>query len=110
MSDALPSTHIRRFMALWDSGVPDLDTFLAGHPPLAPTALAALVGIDQHRRWQRSQRVPAEDYLARFPCLAVHPEAAIDLIYGEFLLREQRGERPSVDDFAARFPEHAAAL
>ncbi|RIK70194.1 MAG: hypothetical protein DCC67_20890, partial [Planctomycetota bacterium] len=37
-------------------------------------------------------------------------EAAVDLIYHEFLLREQCGERPLVAEFAQRFPRHAAAL
>src|SRR5262249_33452332 len=38
------------------------------------------------------------------------PEAILDLIYNEFLLREQLGEQPVIAEYARRFPVYAAAL
>ena len=50
---------------------------------------------DQVRRWRRGQRVPAETYLSMYPRLRDDDEAAFELIYGEYLLREELGETPS---------------
>jgi hypothetical protein len=36
--------------------------------------------------------VPAESYLERYPALRADLDAAGDLVYNEFLLREQLGE------------------
>jgi serine/threonine-protein kinase len=65
---------------------------------------------DQAKRWKAGDRVPAEFYLEGHPALREHPEYAVDLIYGEFLLREQQGETPDFDEYAQRFPAHAAVL
>jgi serine/threonine-protein kinase len=35
-------------------------------------------------------------------------DKTFDLIYGEFLLREEMGEEPKLDDFLSRFPQYAA--
>jgi serine/threonine-protein kinase len=75
-----------------------------------PGAVAAALRLDQRRRWQAGERVPAEDYLRRHPAVAANAEAAVDLVYGEFLLRERLGERPDVDEYRRRFPEYAEAL
>src|SRR5262249_12920352 len=37
-------------------------------------------------------------------------DSALDLVYGEFLLREERGERPTLEEYARRFPDLAQAL
>src|SRR5262249_9697550 len=37
-------------------------------------------------------------------------EKALELIYGEFLLREELGEQPAAADYLARFPQYAARL
>ena len=65
---------------------------------------------DQVKRWRAGQRVPAESYLALHPCLQEFGEAALELIYGEFLLREELGESPQVEEFHWRFPRFAARL
>jgi hypothetical protein len=72
--------------------------------------LAAALRIEQRQRWQGGQRVPAEEYLRRYPQLNADPEAALDLIFHEYLLREQAGERPDPEEFLRRFPEHAGVL
>ena len=38
------------------------------------------------------------------------PNAAIDLIFAEYLLREEQGERPPLEEFLGRFPQHADEL
>jgi WD40 repeat protein len=54
--------------------------------------------------------MPAESYLERYPAVRADPDAAVDLVYNEFLLREQLGERPDPEEFLTRFPEYAAVL
>jgi serine/threonine protein kinase len=51
-----------------------------------------------------------EVYLEASPRLRSDPEAALDLIYGEYLLLCEYGEKPSLSDFDRRFPEHAERL
>jgi serine/threonine protein kinase/tetratricopeptide (TPR) repeat protein len=64
---------------------------------------------DQLQRWGKGERVPAEAYLQLHPALAGAAEA-LDLIYGEFLLRQQRGETPTLDEYLWRFPQHETQL
>jgi serine/threonine protein kinase/WD40 repeat protein len=72
--------------------------------------LAGLARADQRRRWRRGEPVPAEVYFDALPRLAACPEAAVDLIYSEFVLCEERGRGADTDEFLARFPAHAEAL
>jgi WD40 repeat protein/serine/threonine protein kinase len=66
--------------------------------------------IDQARRWNAGDRVPAESYLEQYPAVGEHPEAAVDLIYGEYRLRAANGENPTVEEYVARFPQFGAQL
>ena len=66
--------------------------------------------VDQAERCRLGQWVPAEHYLDAFPAVRDHAESAIDLIFAEFLLREQRGEEPPLEEFLRRFPQHAGEL
>jgi serine/threonine-protein kinase len=100
-----------RLERLWQQGQrPDMDAFLAGQGPLAPADTAAALRVDQRERWQAGERVPAEDYLRRHPGVAADPEAAVDVIFNEFLLRDRLGERPEPDEYLRRFPGHAGVL
>jgi predicted Ser/Thr protein kinase len=89
---------------------PDLDAFLATAGPLPLDQLAAVLRVDQRQRWQIGDRVPAERYLQRYPNLRADVEAAVDLVYGEFLLRERYGEQPAADEYHERFPEFTDLL
>jgi WD40 repeat protein/tRNA A-37 threonylcarbamoyl transferase component Bud32 len=73
-------------------------------------SLAALVREEMRLRWAKGERVWAEEFLARHPRLAGDPELMLDLVYAEFVLREQAGESPDPAEYLARFPAHADAL
>jgi hypothetical protein len=107
MTSATPAD---RYDRLWDAGRPDLDAFLAAAGGLTPDELAAVLRADQRRRWRAGERAPAEFYVRRLPGDPPDPEAALDLVYNEYLIREGQGERPDPGEFARRFPDHAAAL
>src|SRR5262245_50728839 len=81
-------------------------------PPLGPRAEDRLdVLLTELRgRWLAGDRVPAEVYLTAEPSLGADPERALELIYHEFLVREELGERPSLADYARRFPGQAGRL
>jgi len=80
------------------AGQPGVEPTLVGSPlvpkPPPEGAVVRLVEewtADQRLRWQKGERVPAEEYLQRSPGLQDAPEA-FPLIYAEFLLREDFGE------------------
>lgn len=100
------SDPVGQYSLLWDGGRPDLDAFLSDAGPLAPDILAAVLRVDQRERWRAGERVPAEEYVRRLS----DPEAALDLIYGEYFVRERLGESPDPEEFCRRFPAHAEVL
>src|SRR5262249_35677441 len=98
-------------MRLWWLGQsPNVHEFLAAAGPLTPDEIVTVLQIDQRARWERGQPVLAEAYFEAHPELRTEPERAIDLIYGEFLLRAELGESPTVDEYIRRFPDFAEAL
>jgi predicted Ser/Thr protein kinase len=64
---------------------------------------------DQRGRWQRGERVPVESYLEALPAPAP-PDLVVDLVYGEFVLRQEAGEAPTVEEYLTRFPDRAADI
>ena len=52
----------------------------------------------------------AEDLLAAYPAVAADPEAAIELVYTEFVVRQQIGQAPTPADWLARFPQWTTDL
>jgi serine/threonine protein kinase len=96
---------------LWRQGRrPDLRAFLAARTDLQAGQVAAVIAIDQYERWLVGERVPAEEYLSLVPAGGDADQASCDIIYGEFLLREQLGEHPSPEEYCQRFPEQAPLL
>jgi serine/threonine protein kinase len=77
---------------------------------LTTTQVASVISIDQYERWLAGERVRAEVYIAELPAGPEFEQAACDIIYGEFLLREQLGEKPTLDEYRQRFPTVADAL
>jgi serine/threonine-protein kinase len=93
---------------LWQEGEqPDPFAFLRSAGPCPPAVVAAVLGLDQCQRWHAGERLPAEEYLRRCPDLAADPDAALELVYGEFLARQAVGERPAPAEYLDRFPDLA---
>jgi serine/threonine-protein kinase len=101
----------RRLSLLWRQGQrPDVQQFLAAAGDLSLEQVAAVLAVDQRERWQAGESIRAEVYLQRYPAIAADVERALELVYGEFLLREERGEEPAPDEFLRRFPAYVARL
>ena len=96
---------------LWRQGQrADVRDFLDRAGPLTPPQVAAVLLVDQRERWLSGERLPAEDYLPWYPTLRADLEYAVELIYGEFLLREELGEGPTPAEYLGRFPQYASRL
>src|SRR4051794_36204424 len=70
------------------------------------TERCSMLRADQRRRWLGGFRVSVEEYLRHLPAPA-DPDLVLDLISGEFLLRQEQGERPEPGEYVRRFPAHA---
>ena len=91
-----PIEPARELWLLWRRGPrPDVRRLLDRAGDLAPAQVAAALRVDQRERWRIGDRVPAADYLRDWPALRGDPEAALEVIYGELLLREEMGEAPA---------------
>ncbi len=99
------------FWNLWQRGQrPNIQEFVAQAGELTSTQLTDLLRVDQRQRWKRAERVWAEEYLRAFPILQSKDEEAIDLIYAEFLLRQELGETPTSEEYQQRFPQFGPHL
>lgn len=78
--------------------------------PVAPEELAAQLRADLCERWHRGERVAVESYLDRHSDLQSAIEYAVDLVYSEFLIREELGEQPKPDEYLERFPQFGPQL
>jgi hypothetical protein len=62
------------------------------------------------RRLRAGEPCRAERFLARMPLLASQEDWAVELIYTEFVAREELGHRPTPEEYYARFPRWKARL
>jgi serine/threonine protein kinase/photosystem II stability/assembly factor-like uncharacterized protein len=76
-------------------------------PPPAPDSAALLrqACTDLEQRLRAGEPCQAEDWLSRFPTLAGEVELALELIYAEYVVREDLGQRPDPAEWYARFPQ-----
>jgi serine/threonine-protein kinase len=103
-----PAAELQR---RWKSGQkPRIEQFLNEWPGISPRELAAVMRVELRQRWRQGQKPRAEDFLERFPQLRTEVEDVVDLIYAEFLIREELCQNPSLEEFERRFPEHAQEL
>src|SRR5262249_6137433 len=79
------------------------------HAEPGPGQLAA-ARAEIERRLRGGEPCTAADLLAAFPAVAADKTAALELIYTEFVIREELGQRPSADEWYTRFPEWEADL
>jgi serine/threonine protein kinase/Tfp pilus assembly protein PilF len=54
--------------------------------------------------WRQGQHRPAEEFLALYPELADHPQAALRVVYEEVCLRQELGLEIRSEDIVSRFP------
>jgi serine/threonine protein kinase len=102
---------VQRFYDLWRQGQqPDAHAFLATLANLPAADAQAILAVDQRERWSRGDKVTAECYVQAFPDVLSEPESALQLVYAEFLLREQLGETPTKEEYLRRFPSCALLL
>jgi tetratricopeptide (TPR) repeat protein/tRNA A-37 threonylcarbamoyl transferase component Bud32 len=102
---------VRQVESLWAQGQrPDPEALLKAAGVTSPLEAARVLAADQRHRWHAGERVCVEDYFARHPALADDPAAALLLVNGELLVREELGEAPSPDCYLARFPQCADGL
>jgi WD40 repeat protein len=107
-ADAPPSVEFQR---LWQTGKPPrIELFVSERPAISVSELAAIVRVDLRQRWRRGEQPGASDYLTRFPRVQTDPTLVVDLIYTEFLVREEMGERRHLPLLQVQFPQHAAEL
>jgi WD40 repeat protein len=100
-----------RLWSLWRQGQqPSVGDFLAQAGVRDPGQIVEVLLVDQAERFRLGQGVPAEAYLESFPSVRDDPEQAVDLIFAEFLLREELGEQPAPEELLRRFPQHAGVL
>jgi serine/threonine protein kinase len=96
---------------LWQQGLrPAVNAFLATAGSLSLQTLVAVLRVDQQQRWLSRQPVLVESYLSDYPCLGDHEDRFIELIYCEYLIREELGEGPTLKEYLARFPAHGPRL
>jgi serine/threonine protein kinase len=72
--------------------------------------LASLLRTDLQKRWQAGERVPAEAYLRDDLPWSCDAELAVDLVYQEFLAREELAEMPTAEEYQRRFPHLASQI
>lgn len=82
----------------------------SANAPSSDLGPAGALRADQRQCWLRGQRVRVEDYLKWTPAIRNDTDMILDLVYGEFLLREELGENPKPEEYLQRFPIHADAL
>jgi WD40 repeat protein len=101
----------RRLERLWQAGErPEVRAFLARAGPCTAAQLAAVLRVDQRERWRRGERTPAEAYLQLYGEFHTDPEYALDLVFGEFVLRQELDSATDVGVVADRFPQLGSQL
>jgi hypothetical protein len=106
-----PDDLARRLRQCWEEGQnPDARQLLCDAGALSMEQVVAVLRVDQCQRWQRGVALPAEEYLGWFPELTGHPERALELVYGEYVLREMLGQAPQPAEYLRRFPHFSARL
>jgi hypothetical protein len=102
---------VHQLWLLWRQGRPtDVRQFLDAAGELTPPQVAAVLLVDQRERWLTGERLSAERYLPLYPTLGAQLEYAVELIYGEYLLREEQGEGPTLAEYLERFPQYGPRL
>src|SRR5262245_11129231 len=103
-----PAAELQRRWKLGQE--PSVEAFLAEWPGISPRDLEAVVRVALRQGWLQGGQLGSEEVLRRFPQRASEAELVVDLIYTEFLIREELRHEPALAEFERRFPEHAQEL
>ena len=60
--------------------------------------------------WMHGERPPIKLFMDRYPAIADHPKALVELVNQEIVLRQIRGETPRPEDYLIDFPDLAEPL
>jgi serine/threonine protein kinase/WD40 repeat protein/tetratricopeptide (TPR) repeat protein len=102
---------LRQIDSLWELRQnPNPDALLEAAGISMTADIARVLATDQWHRWHAGERVSVESYFARHPAVGADHTAALVLVYGEFLVREELGEQPALDEYLTRFPQCAPGL
>ncbi|MCE9564192.1 MAG: serine/threonine protein kinase [Planctomycetes bacterium] len=74
---------------------------------MSSSQLLAVLRVDQLQRWLSGEPVLVESYLTQYPAVS---ELALELIFGECLVREELGDTPTLAEYQRRFPGSAPSL
>jgi serine/threonine protein kinase/tetratricopeptide (TPR) repeat protein len=102
----LSSTSLRSRQGGGDASPLPSDPPVGGMTEQAGLELAR----EMRRRWRGGERPAVEEYLSRHPELCDRPEAAVELIYEEYCLRQSAGDEGAEQDLLQRFPQWAGPL
>ena len=70
---------------------------------LATTQLLIEIRAFQHQCWKQDNPISIESLLQTHPQLEEDEDSLLELIYGEFCVRESLGEQPTADEYCQRF-------
>jgi predicted Ser/Thr protein kinase len=102
---------VKRFEHAWRHALqPGIDDYLPKGALLRSRVLIELVHIDQELRLKAGETVRVEEYLARYPELAVDRAVTLELIVAEHELRRRREPDLALDEYLQRFPQYRAEL
>ena len=71
---------------------------------LTTTQLLIRIRAFQHRCWKQGNPISIETLLQAYPSLQQDDESTLELIYGEYCVRESLGEEPTPDLYCQQFP------
>jgi tetratricopeptide (TPR) repeat protein len=79
-----------------------VDTSLLSRDP--PERQLRHATAELQRQLSAGQATLAEDWLQKLPAVATDEELALELIYGEYVVRESLGQQPKPEEYYTRFP------
>lgn len=102
---------VDRFEDAWQSGErPQINDYLPPEDPDRRTLLVELVHVDLERRLKVGETARVEQYLERYPELAVDQAVVLNLLASEFALRRRSEPALTPDEYLHRFPSLGEAL
>jgi len=98
---------VDQFIALWnaDDSPPDVFRFLEEHSEATQDEQAAVLLVDQARRWRSGAVRHVEEYLEKCPEIVSDENLKLELIVAEFRHRHKQGRKTDVESFLDRFSD-----